>query len=77
MKYLFSLPNEYVYSDFKISTMDLFFEYILNKNEFVKGNDDIEDIQWIHYKNIDPSLFGLKSISQAIKKYIENPSNFN
>ena len=33
LKYLFSLPNEYMYSGFLISTMDLFFEYKVLKND--------------------------------------------
>ena len=72
LKYLFSLPNEYVYSGFQISTMDLFFEYYVNKNEIIlDGKDDIEHVQWIAIDKLDYTLFGLKSISLCVKKYIE------
>ena len=72
LKYLFSLPNQYQYSGFEISTMDLFFEYqVLKDDVHLDGKDDIEEVKWIKIDDLDYTLFGLRSISLAVKKYIE------
>ena len=67
-KYLFSLPNKYVYSNFEIQTMDLFFECKVREGEMPKPEDDVEKLQYIALDQLDPEQFGLLSIKKAIQK---------
>ncbi|EKE37426.1 hypothetical protein ENUP19_0002G0051 [Entamoeba nuttalli] len=71
LEYLFSLPNEYIFSGFKVSTMDIFFKCIVS-NGLVKGKDDISELKWVDIKSLDPSLFGLQSISQAVEMFMKS-----
>jgi 8-oxo-dGTP pyrophosphatase MutT (NUDIX family) len=71
LKYLFSLPNVYKFSDFNVCTLDLFYEYFIDEfNNLIPG-DDVDEIVLVDKKNIDVEKFGLQSIRQGIKKYIE------
>lgn len=68
VQYLFSIPNTYIYSDFEVQTTDLFFLCKIKNNMSFKANDDVATLQFIPIKQLDPNLFGLNSIKQAIKK---------
>ena len=65
-KYLFSLPNKYVYSGFEEHTLDLFFLCRTDTSESPKANDDVEELLWMPTEEIDPTLFGLQSISKGV-----------
>ncbi|OJU36274.1 MAG: DNA mismatch repair protein MutT [Bacteroidales bacterium 45-6] len=67
-KYLFSLPNKYVYSDFEVQTMDLFFECKVKGGTAIHAEDDVAALQFIPLKDLDPERFGLWSIKKAIQK---------
>ena len=75
-KYLFSLPNRYVYSDFEVHTLDMFFESIIKDDVNIIAKDDVAHLQFIHPQNIDTSLFGLISIRIGIIKYIKTKEDF-
>jgi len=66
VKYVFSLPNEYEYSKMTIPTLDMFFECRLETNRNLKPSDDVEDCFFVPLKELDPELFGLKSIRKAV-----------
>ena len=93
-RYLFSIPNRYLYSGMVIHTLDMFFEVTLvgnasQRSDALVGNasqrseespvtdnivphaaDDVSALSWMPIERVDPSLFGLQSISQAVKQYL-------
>lgn len=66
--YLFSIPNEYVYSDFRVETTDLFFICKINEKDVYIANDDVASLQFIAIKELRPEDFGLQSIRKGIEK---------
>lgn len=70
-RYLFSVPNRYEYSGMAIPTLDLFFACEVENINEVRAGDDAAEVMWLHRKDIDPSLFGLHSISQGVDKYLK------
>lgn len=68
--YLFSISNRYLYSGMTIHTLDLFYEVIVDSSVQVSANDDAASLQWMPLDNINPSDFGLHSISRAVNKYL-------
>ncbi len=66
-RYLFSLPNKYIYSGFEEHTLDLFFLCRVNSMD-IKPNDDVEELHWIALDNVAPEDFGLQSIRKGIEK---------
>ena len=69
MDYLFSIPNTYVYSNFAIPTMDLFFRCTVDDCSTVTPADDAAEARWIPIDQINPADFGLTSISQAVARF--------
>lgn len=67
-EYLFSVPNQYVYSGFEVETTDLFFLCRADYNENIEAKDDVAELRFIPIENLDPALFGLKSIKKGIEK---------
>lgn len=70
VSYLFSIPNDYLYSDLNVPTMDMFFESSITKHTAILPQDDVATAQFLHLKDIDPTCFGLSSIQKAVRKYI-------
>ncbi len=70
-RYLFSLPNQYLYSGMHIPTLDLFFCCKVANDNHLRAGDDAADCFWLPLTMIDPQLFGLHSISQGVKRFIE------
>ena len=68
LKYIFSLPNRYVYSDFEVHTMDLFFECRIDDFSHMKAQDDVEELLFIPKKDLNPDDFGLLSIKKGVEK---------
>lgn len=68
LKYLFSIPNRYVYSDFEVHTMDLFFECRIDDFSNMKAQDDVEELLFIPKKDLNPDDFGLLSIKKGVEK---------
>lgn len=69
-RYLFSLPNDYLYSDFNIPTLDMFFECKLSDYSQLKPDDDVEECFFLPISEINPTLFGLNSIRKAVEIFI-------
>lgn len=67
--FLFSLPNTYVYSQFPIPTMDLFFQCMAKGCDTATPADDAAEVLWIPVTDLCPELFGLQSIRQAIGRF--------
>ena len=74
VKYLFSLPNDYVYSGMDIPTMDLFFECKLEDYRRILPADDVEECFFLPIREINPALFGLNSVKKAVGMFIEQHS---
>lgn len=71
-RYMFSLPNVYHYSGIDIHTLDLFFECKVDDCGTLHAGDDAAECMWIDPQHIDPSLFGLHSISKGLKMYLQH-----
>ena len=69
--FLFSIPNTYIYSQFPIPTMDMFFRCTVNDCSSVTPDDDAAEARWIPLSQLNPADFGLKSISQAVARFME------
>ncbi len=68
LKYIFSIPNIYVYSDFEVHTMDLFFECKVDDFSKIKAQDDVLELLFIPKNKLNPDDFGLASIKKGIEK---------
>ncbi len=67
-RYLFSIPNTYIYSGMELHTMDMFFECNVDEAAAMKADDDVEGLQWIAIEELDSREFGLESIRKSIEK---------
>ena len=75
-KYLFTIPNTYVYSGMELHTMDLFFLCkVEDCNSFI-ADDDVEELKWINIDKLDCQDFGLQSISKSINKFQETYKSY-
>lgn len=68
--YQFSLPNQYEYSGFTTPSLDLFFACKLNDIDSLKPSDDVEDCFFVPLNELNPELFGLKSIKKAVALFL-------
>ncbi len=71
-KFLFSLPNQYLYSGFLVHTIDMFYLCRVDEDQEVKAMDDAEDAQWIPLQDLRPELFGLTSIRKGVERFLTN-----
>ena len=72
--YLFSLPNQYLYSGLTVPTLDMFFACKLESTENLTPADDVEDCFFVPVSDLNPELFGLNSIRKAVGMFIKNNS---
>ena len=70
-RYLFSLPNRYTFSGFVVHTLDAFFEGAVDSFDAVQVADDASEAIVLKPADLCPEQFGLHSIKQAIKLFIE------
>lgn len=70
-RYLFSLPNRYLYSGITVRTIDLFFEVHLPDCPDLSGRDDISNLLWLPLTEVKPEAFGLDSVRQAVQQYLD------
>jgi len=71
-EYLFSIPNIYVYSDFEVHTVDMFFSCNVKDFSQLKAQDDVEELLFINRNQLNPADFGLTSIRQGIEKLLNS-----
>lgn len=69
-EFLFSLPNDYVYSGFHIPTLDMFYRCEVADAETVHAADDAAEVMWIPIPNLSPAKFGLLSIRKGIEQFM-------
>lgn len=66
--YIFSIPNIYVYSDFTVHTLDLFFLCRIDSGQKPLAKDDVKESFFVDIEMLKSEDFGLPSISKAIEK---------
>ena len=69
-RYLFSIPNTYLYSGLEIPTLDLFFVCQVADITVVRAGDDAAACFWMPMSDIRPEDFGLLSISEGVRRFI-------
>ena len=70
-EYLFSIPNIYLYSGMTIHTLDMFYLCKVGNRAEAKAADDAADCFWVPLKEIHTEQFGLRSIREALYKFLE------
>ena len=69
--YLFSSPNQYLYSGMYIHTLDADFIVRVSDDVKPKAADDAADCLWIPVSEVNPADFGLLSIRHAVERFLE------
>ena len=67
-RYLFSIPNTYLYSGMELLTMDMFFHCTVEDATKFTADDDVAELQWIAVDKLRSEDFGLASIKKGIEK---------
>ena len=73
-RYLFSIPNLYMYSGFEVHTVDMFFECHVENFNNVHAEDDAAEIVIMKKEELNADDFGLMSIKKAIGVYQKSNS---
>lgn len=71
-KFLFDIPNVYLYSGLNVYTLDTFYLCHVKSITEVKAADDAKECLWVPICDIHTEQFGLRSIRQGLYKFIEN-----
>jgi mutator protein MutT len=70
IEYLFSIPNIYLFSDFEVHTVDMFFKCKVDDFSELEAQDDVSELFFISPNELNPSDFGLISIRKGIEKFL-------
>jgi mutator protein MutT len=70
-RYLFSIPNTYMYSGMELHTMDMFFLCTVEDAAALTADDDVSELLWIAIDDLRSEEFGLASIKKAIERLRE------
>lgn len=73
-EYVFSLPNKYRYSGLDIPTLDMFFRCEVSDTSTLKAGDDADAALWLPLNEIHTEQFGLRSIRQGLRIFLERAS---
>lgn len=76
-RYLFSLPNRYVYSGFTVHTLDSFFRCTVADSSHYEAHDDAAELFFLPPSRIHPEDFGLDSIRQGVQRFLEEEAAVN
>jgi len=71
-KYLFSLPNIYIYSGFPVHTLDMFFRCTVKDCTHFNAMDDAADLFFLPIDQINPQDFGLTSVRKGLELFIRS-----
>ena len=72
VKFLFSLPNRYLYSGLMVPTMDMFYLCQVENDDEVQAMDDAAEAMWVPLQDLSPEQFGLTSVRQGVEKFLAN-----
>lgn len=67
-RWLFSVPNRYLFSGMEIPTTDSFFLFRVPLDVDVVPRDDVASLVWMPVSSIDVEAFGLDSIRQGVRR---------
>lgn len=70
LRFLFSLPNLYLYSGIVVHTLDMFYECQVEDLSLVHAMDDAEEYLWIPLSKIKTEEFGLLSVREGLTRYL-------
>lgn len=73
--YRFSIPNLYEYSGFTVHTLDLFYRCTVADDTRLRAEDDVADTFWMPLSEVHPEEFGLQSIRQGVKRFLDEASS--
>ncbi len=68
--YLFSLPNKYVYSNFEVQTLDMFFLCKIQNWIIPEAHDDVAKLQFVPLSEIKVEQFGLSSVKKGLQLFL-------
>jgi len=77
LEYLFSAPNEYIFSEFKVFTLDLAFRVRVESVDNLKAMDDILDYGFYSENDIDYAEIPAPSINSFVRRYFERERQKN
>ncbi len=75
LKYIESAPNEYIFSEFTVFTLDLAFKIIAKTTNNLKPMDDILDYKFYAEDEIIYNDIPAPSIKQFVKNFFKNEQN--
>ena len=65
-QWLFSLPNRYRYAGMDIPTTDNFFLCRTSDSSHIQAKDDVAELQWMSWEDLQPKEFAFASMRNAI-----------
>lgn len=72
VEFLFSIPNQYLYSGFLVHTIDMFYRcYADTDTATAHAADDAAELLWLRPEDIRPEDFGLASIRKGVERLLE------
>lgn len=74
-KYLFSVPNDYLYSGWTIPTLDIFFLFEVNDDFIPVPADDVKECAFMAFDQIDVEKFGFKSMRKALGMFMSTDNS--
>lgn len=69
MEYLYSVPNQYLFSNITIYTTDLAFRCKIDTFSNLSTHDDVSEAIFVPRKEINYDLIGAESIKKILKRY--------
>ena len=69
-EFLFSIPHRYLYSDFVVHTLDLFYRCRVKQCENLEAHDDVAEAFFIPLERVNPEDFGLDSIRKGVIRFL-------
>ena len=71
LQYLFSAPNEYIFSEYKVFTLDMAFKVQVESTENLRAMDDILAYRFYAEDEIDYNEIPAPSINGFVKRYFQ------
>lgn len=67
-RFLFSLPNRYIYHAFNYSTVDIFFEFHIDAPPPFVPNDEAVALHWLKPADVNPAEVAFDSVREALRR---------
>ena len=71
VEYLFSFPNNYLYSGMNIPTLDLFFLCRVDDFSTLHAADDADATLWLLPDEVEPEAFAFESIRNGVRAFLK------